>query len=152
MILNHHILTCQHKSYIFLASSFFPHISPILEKFAVNTNHTLLYTIVTEDYTLFPNTGLIRKSQYLDQSRSKSGHLVVPRAYIDQRPCARSLNIENVVFCVSAIRHDSSLSKCPKQKQSPPGKHSKWHFTQRHFECFPGGDCFCLGHLLSDES
>ena len=27
----------------------------------------------------------------------------------------------SIVFCVSSIRHDSSLSKCRKQKQFPPG-------------------------------
>jgi hypothetical protein len=27
----------------------------------------------------------------------------------------------SIVFCVSAIRHDSSLSKYRKQKESPPG-------------------------------
>jgi hypothetical protein len=46
-------------------------------------------------------------------------------------------------FCVSAIRHHSSLSKYRKQKQSP-WKYSKWRTS--------GGDCFCLRYLLSDES
>ena len=51
--------------------------------------------------------------------------------YPDNFPCGRKpehlTTDENtiqksisIVFCVSAIRHDSSLSKCRKQKQSPP--------------------------------
>ena len=37
----------------------------------------------------------------------------------------------SIVFCVSVIRHDSSLSKYCKQKQSPPGR--------APFLVFPGG-------------
>ena len=48
------------------------------------------------------------------------------------------------VFCVSAIRHDSSLSKYRKQKQSPLEI-----FKMAHVQ---GGDCFCLRYLQSDES
>ena len=33
----------------------------------------------------------------------------------------------SIVFCVSAIRHNSSLGKYRKQKQSPP-----WHRTKTH--------------------
>ena len=51
----------------------------------------------------------------------------------------------SIVFCVSVIRHDSSLSKYRKQKQSPP-----WTFAI--FSISRGGDCFCLRYLLSDES
>jgi hypothetical protein len=49
------------------------------------------------------------------------------------------------VFCVSSIRHDSSLSKYRKQKQSPPLE----IFKMAHIQ---GGDCFCLRYLPSDES
>jgi hypothetical protein len=51
----------------------------------------------------------------------------------------------SIVFSVSAIRHDSSLSKYRKQKQSPPLEILKMANVQ-------GGDCFCLRYLLSDES
>jgi hypothetical protein len=51
----------------------------------------------------------------------------------------------SIAFCVSSIRHDSSLSKYRKQKQSPPWKILKTAHVQ-------GGDCFCLRYLLSDES
>jgi hypothetical protein len=37
----------------------------------------------------------------------------------------------SIAFCVSSIRHDSSLSKYRKQKQSPPGR--------APFLVFPGG-------------
>jgi hypothetical protein len=37
------------------------------------------------------------------------------------------LRILYIVFCVSAIRHDLSLGKYRKQKQSPP-----WHWTKTH--------------------
>jgi hypothetical protein len=47
-------------------------------------------------------------------------------------------------FCVSAIRHDSSLSKYRKQKQSPPWTCAILSISR--------GDCFCLRYLLSDES
>jgi hypothetical protein len=50
----------------------------------------------------------------------------------------------SIVFSVSSIRHDSSLSKYRKQKQSPLEILKMAHVQ--------GGDCFCLRYLLSDES
>ena len=53
----------------------------------------------------------------------------------------------SIVFCVSVIRHDSSLSKYRKQKQFP----LEFAGNTKNGTC-PGGDCFCLRYLLSDES
>ena len=45
----------------------------------------------------------------------------------------------SIVFCVSAIHHDSSLSKYRKQKRSPPGNIQNG--------THPGGNSFCLRYL-----
>jgi hypothetical protein len=50
----------------------------------------------------------------------------------------------SIVFCVSVIRHDSSLSKYRKQKQSPPWTCAIFSISR--------GDYFCLRYLPSDES
>jgi hypothetical protein len=50
----------------------------------------------------------------------------------------------SIVFNISSIRHDSSLSKYRKQKQHPP--------VNTKNGTHPGGYCFCLRYLLSDES
>jgi hypothetical protein len=46
----------------------------------------------------------------------------------------------SIVFCISAIRHDSSLSKYRKQKQSPPRNIQKWH-TSRGVTASVYGTC-----------
>jgi hypothetical protein len=45
---------------------------------------------------------------------------------VPQNTIQKSISIG---FCVSAIRHDSSLSKYRKQKH-PPWKYSKWHMSR----------------------
>jgi hypothetical protein len=50
----------------------------------------------------------------------------------------------SIVFCVSVIRLDSSLSKYRKQKQSPTWTCAIFSISR--------GACFCLRYLLSDES
>jgi hypothetical protein len=46
-----------------------------------------------------------------------------PRNVTNFRECYTDVKL--YCFFVSAIRHYSSLSKCPEQKQSPPGKNRK---------------------------
>ena len=69
---------------------------------------------------------------------------------IPQNTIQKSISI---VFCVSAIRHDSSLSKYRKQKQSPPWKYSKCHTsraqntTQKSISI-----AFCVSSIRHDSS
>ena len=50
-------------------------------------------------------------------------HLPLGKLFVPQNTTQKSISI---VFSVISIRHDSSLSKYRKQKQSPPGNTKKW--------------------------
>jgi hypothetical protein len=67
-----------------------------------------------------------------------------PGGHVSPIPQNTTQKSISFVFCVSAIRHDSSLSKYRKQKQSPPWTCAILSISR--------GDCFCLRYLLSDES
>lgn len=56
----------------------------------------------------------------------------------------RYRNLSLLSFALRLFVIDSSLSTCPRQKQTSPG-------NIHNFD-IPEGDCFCLGHLLSDQS
>ena len=46
-----------------------------------------------------------------------------------------------VLFALSVVRHDLSLRKCSKQKKLPSGHMPFFNIS--------GGDCLCLGHLMT---
>ena len=70
---------------------------------------------------LSPRTGIAlgtRLDSWHPRSQGLTADTALPKA-LAQNTTQKSISI---VFSVSSIRHDSSLSKYRKQKQSPPGR------------------------------
>jgi hypothetical protein len=78
-----------------------------------------------EPKTTEPETTTTRAPETTPSPTPASKNHILLYINLPQRPTTPQNTMQksiSIVFCVSAICHDSSLSKFRKQKQSPPGR------------------------------